>query len=272
MIHPAITVGFPFADEERTKQGDAAAETMESGRAEVRLTVEEAGDAADAHPDLSANSDLSFFTCHGSTPRDVCLTITPSVASAEQELVSVRVRKCPECGAARCQQGDREGGCPSSSSSRDRGQGASAKGKGKAQGGGPEEDSSHSLPEIVHWSPKAADDSFDSLAEDGPTCRICFDGPTETDPLFRACACKGSVAYVHHDCLSKWASDSSRVECELCHSYFRIPEGIKPFIPKTAILHKVVLKNGPGWRREERRDQERVCTREREREREGSPP
>ena len=69
-------------------------------------------------------------------------------------------------------------------------------------------------------------------------CRICFDGPLENDPLFRACDCKGSVAYVHHACLAKWVSDSQRTACELCQARFRVPPGIKPFMPRTAILHK----------------------------------
>lgn len=101
------------------------------------------------------------------------------------------------------------------------------------------------LAEIVHWSPKDDcegegddDDGASVGSEGGAYCRICFDGPRENEPLFRACDCKGSVAYVHHECLSRWVSDSQRAECELCHGRFRIPEGMKSFLPRTAILHK----------------------------------
>lgn len=88
------------------------------------------------------------------------------------------------------------------------------------------------LPTIVPWNSQQESESDDLY------CRICFEGPEEKEPLFRACNCKGSVAYVHHRCLSKWVADSQRLVCELCQAKFRVPPGIKPFIPKTAILHK----------------------------------
>jgi len=93
------------------------------------------------------------------------------------------------------------------------------------------------LRNIVRWEGGDAEGGKEE-DEDSPYCRICFDGPLENDPLFRACDCKGSVAYVHHACLSKWVSDSQRTVCELCHARFRVPPGIKPFLPRTAILHK----------------------------------
>ncbi|QDZ24924.1 RING-CH-type domain-containing protein [Chloropicon primus] len=93
-------------------------------------------------------------------------------------------------------------------------------------------------PEIVYWGGGQDGKVPEDPGEDEPYCRICFDGPHEDGPLFRACDCKGSVAYVHYECLSRWAVDAQRAECELCHSSFRLPEGMKPFIPKTPILHK----------------------------------
>ena len=95
----------------------------------------------------------------------------------------------------------------------------------------------NSLPVILHYEEKEGAELSDD-DEDSPYCRICFEGPTPDEPLFRPCDCKGSVAYVHHCCLSKWVSDSQRVVCELCEGKFRVPPGIKPFVPTTAILNK----------------------------------
>eukprot|EP01056_Protomagalhaensia_sp_Gyna25_P003412 Protomagalhaensia_sp_Gyna_25__3411@NODE_307_length_3966_cov_29_644512_g238_i0_p2_GENE_NODE_307_length_3966_cov_29_644512_g238_i0NODE_307_length_3966_cov_29_644512_g238_i0_p2_ORF_typecomplete_len591_score88_08FHA/PF00498_26/8_6FHA/PF00498_26/2_1e10YopYscD_cpl/PF16697_5/8e02YopYscD_cpl/PF16697_5/60YopYscD_cpl/PF16697_5/2_3e10RINGv/PF12906_7/1_3e12CEND1/PF15677_5/0_0011CEND1/PF15677_5/4_7e03Fer2_4/PF13510_6/0_29zfRING_2/PF13639_6/0_37FANCL_C/PF11793_8/0_49K_channel_TID/PF07941_11/5_3e03K_channel_TI len=64
-------------------------------------------------------------------------------------------------------------------------------------------------------------------------CRICLlEGGVDDDPLVRACQCKGSIMYVHLDCLRHWVNgrlnlteDPSRsccfirqLQCELCKS------------------------------------------------------
>lgn len=75
-------------------------------------------------------------------------------------------------------------------------------------------------------------------AESLLTCRICleegkeiqFDKNQSADdqpnPLICACKCKGSMAYVHHDCLKSWIftnytiSTYKLARCELCMSRF----------------------------------------------------
>eukprot|EP01055_Gregarina_sp_Pseudo9_P003299 Gregarina_sp_Pseudo_9__3298@NODE_347_length_3093_cov_7_685003_g327_i0_p1_GENE_NODE_347_length_3093_cov_7_685003_g327_i0NODE_347_length_3093_cov_7_685003_g327_i0_p1_ORF_typecomplete_len893_score149_29YopYscD_cpl/PF16697_5/7_1e02YopYscD_cpl/PF16697_5/34YopYscD_cpl/PF16697_5/4_4e10FHA/PF00498_26/7FHA/PF00498_26/7_7e10RINGv/PF12906_7/2_2e12Fer2_4/PF13510_6/0_19zfRING_2/PF13639_6/0_61_NODE_347_length_3093_cov_7_685003_g327_i03223000 len=64
-------------------------------------------------------------------------------------------------------------------------------------------------------------------------CRICLlEGGVDDDPLVRACQCKGSIMYVHLDCLRHWVNgrlnlteDPARsccfirqLQCELCKS------------------------------------------------------
>jgi len=101
-----------------------------------------------------------------------------------------------------------------------------------------EEDSGHGEPLIIRFNSKDEDAAQSLDNDDSPYCRICFEGPTKDEPLFQPCDCKGSVAYVHHSCLSKWVSDSHRMVCELCQGNFRVPNGIKPFVPTAPILHK----------------------------------
>ena len=155
----------------------------------------------------SARSHDSFVTCEDETP----LTSPESARHHSQQQQQGRLPEVAETDAE-----DAEEAEPSTSV--------------RAEG----------LKEIVYWDCENDNDDGASSAskEDAPYCRICFDGPIENDPLFRACDCKGSVAYVHHSCLSKWVSDSQRTSCELCGAAFRVPEGIRPFVPKTAILHK----------------------------------
>lgn len=155
----------------------------------------------------SARSHDSFVTCEDETP----LTSPESARHHSQQQQQGRLPEVAETDAE-----DDEEAEPSTSV--------------RAEG----------LKEIVYWDCENDNDDGASSAskEDAPYCRICFDGPIENDPLFRACDCKGSVAYVHHSCLSKWVSDSQRTSCELCGAAFRVPEGIRPFVPKTAILHK----------------------------------
>ena len=49
-------------------------------------------------------------------------------------------------------------------------------------------------------------------------CRICYD---ETLPLITPCACKGTAAYVHEQCMLRWCSISPgeyRAHCEVCET------------------------------------------------------
>lgn len=44
--------------------------------------------------------------------------------------------------------------------------------------------------------------------------------------LRNPCACKGSLSYVHEECLIKWLLQKNIRKCELCHSDFEIREEI----------------------------------------------
>lgn len=79
-------------------------------------------------------------------------------------------------------------------------------------------------------------------------CKVCRTEGTPDHPLFYPCKCRGSIKYVHQDCLEQWIRHSKTTKCELCkHSYRFTPiyadstpnfVGFMPFI--TAALRKVV--------------------------------
>ncbi|OLP86367.1 Pentatricopeptide repeat-containing protein, chloroplastic [Symbiodinium microadriaticum] len=53
-------------------------------------------------------------------------------------------------------------------------------------------------------------------------CRICQDS---SGKLVRACGCKGTLAYVHPECLMQWRAYSPKAaaECELCNCSYTLP-------------------------------------------------
>lgn len=62
-------------------------------------------------------------------------------------------------------------------------------------------------------------------------CRICFMSSDDDDdvqvgsggnPFIHPCLCKGSMAYVHLDCLQRWRQERSKnaYTCEVCHYHY----------------------------------------------------
>ncbi|XP_058837136.1 E3 ubiquitin-protein ligase MARCHF3-like isoform X2 [Topomyia yanbarensis] len=65
-----------------------------------------------------------------------------------------------------------------------------------------------------HGTPQRQTSSLESIA-----CRIC-QSATEKSRLISPCLCKGTLRYVHRDCLEHWLSRSGLTHCELClHRY-----------------------------------------------------
>ncbi|KAL1748482.1 hypothetical protein HDZ31DRAFT_79612 [Schizophyllum fasciatum] len=68
-------------------------------------------------------------------------------------------------------------------------------------------------------------------SDSGPQkqCRICLDGPEaegELGRLIRPCLCRGSISYVHVECLKRWRLSSTSTkafyECPQCHYQYRV--------------------------------------------------
>lgn len=79
-----------------------------------------------------------------------------------------------------------------------------------------------------------------SADADEPMCRICFETGSdgESGPLFRPCSCRGSMAWVHMECLDHWRKSSvnprSFYRCDQCHFEYRFgrvfPAGTDKFM------------------------------------------
>ena len=55
------------------------------------------------------------------------------------------------------------------------------------------------------------------------TCRICSDSLCEMgDKWIKPCGCRGSILWVHHNCLKKWMEYSSGTKCTTCGQNYKI--------------------------------------------------
>ena len=86
--------------------------------------------------------------------------------------------------------------------------------------------------------------------EDEPECRVCrapSDGPD--DPLVRACKCRGSIGWVHQDCLQSWLTHRTthggpKHKCELCQYVFQFEPMYAPDTPEQLSLGMVLYGVG----------------------------
>ena len=65
-------------------------------------------------------------------------------------------------------------------------------------------------------------------------CRICAELNEETNQLISPCNCKGTLKYVHQNCLKKSIEITRRLNCSICKSNFKhirigvkLPKGLK---------------------------------------------
>ncbi|CEP60622.1 E3 ubiquitin-protein ligase SSM4 LALA0_S01e15170g [Lachancea lanzarotensis] len=60
---------------------------------------------------------------------------------------------------------------------------------------------------------------------EGATCRICRGEHSTDQPLFHPCKCRGSIKYIHENCLMEWVASKnvdlsrpgSEMKCDICH-------------------------------------------------------
>ena len=82
--------------------------------------------------------------------------------------------------------------------------------------------------------PKAAGSpSANDIEANAIVCRICLDHEdTPSNPLLRPCRCRGSMAYVHRNCLNEWRRQSihpnSIYQCDTCKFEYRFATAIRP--------------------------------------------
>jgi hypothetical protein len=70
--------------------------------------------------------------------------------------------------------------------------------------------------------------------EEEDVCRVCRGGAEPDSPLFYPCLCKGSIRFVHKDCLLQWLRHSGATRCDLCkHPFAFTPSRCPPSIRLT---------------------------------------
>lgn len=72
-------------------------------------------------------------------------------------------------------------------------------------------------------------------------CRICRCEGTTDHPLFHPCKCRGSIKYIHQDCLQFWLEHSGKDICDICHTKFNFQIIYNKGTPDS-IPFKLVLK------------------------------
>ncbi|QPG75968.1 hypothetical protein FOA43_003354 [Brettanomyces nanus] len=81
------------------------------------------------------------------------------------------------------------------------------------------------------------------MTEEVAVCRICRCEGTPDAPLFHPCKCRGSIKYIHQDCLLSWLEHSHKDSCDICHASYHFKTVYDPntpdILPAFIILRKV---------------------------------
>eukprot|EP00002_Diphylleia_rotans_P011665 TRINITY_DN2298_c0_g1_i3.p1 TRINITY_DN2298_c0_g1~~TRINITY_DN2298_c0_g1_i3.p1 ORF type:complete len:903 (+),score=131.71 TRINITY_DN2298_c0_g1_i3:108-2816(+) len=88
---------------------------------------------------------------------------------------------------------------------------------------------------------RLVDVSDDSDSETEEICRVCRGEPDQNRPLFHPCLCKGSIKYVHQECLMTWLRHSNSTRCEVCKYPFKFaPIYAEDCPPKLSVAELVL--------------------------------
>ncbi|KAI5959919.1 uncharacterized protein KGF55_005151 [Candida pseudojiufengensis] len=76
------------------------------------------------------------------------------------------------------------------------------------------------------------------------TCRICRGEGTLNQPLYHPCKCRGSIKYIHQDCLLEWLkhSNKSTEKCDICNTNYKFKIIYDPNMPKTIPINLIWSK------------------------------
>lgn len=61
------------------------------------------------------------------------------------------------------------------------------------------------------------------MSDSENNCRICRGEGTPSQPLLHPCKCRGSIRYIHQDCLLEWLkhSNKSTEQCDICNTPYK---------------------------------------------------
>lgn len=77
--------------------------------------------------------------------------------------------------------------------------------------------------------------------EEENCCRVCCGPETEREPLFFPCKCKGSIKFVHQNCLERWLRTRGARNCELCGFAFQFEPVLAEDAPEPGIAESAKL-------------------------------
>ncbi|KAJ4791828.1 RING/FYVE/PHD zinc finger superfamily protein [Rhynchospora pubera] len=91
--------------------------------------------------------------------------------------------------------------------------------------------------------PQLAEDGHGAEEEedDGDTCRICRNPGSSDDPLRYPCACRGSIRFVHEQCLLLWLNRRNSKSCEICKHTFSFNPVYAESTPPTLSFRELFL-------------------------------
>jgi hypothetical protein len=72
-------------------------------------------------------------------------------------------------------------------------------------------------------------------------CKICQIECDKTNASIHPCKCKGSLKYIHLECLNEWIALSKKKKCEICGHPFKFQKTFKPNAPKNVPFYCIVL-------------------------------
>lgn len=76
------------------------------------------------------------------------------------------------------------------------------------------------------------------------SCRICRGEATQSQPLYHPCKCRGSIKYVHQDCLMEWLkhANKSTEKCDICDTPYKFRIIYDPAMPQSVPLSLIWMK------------------------------
>lgn len=56
--------------------------------------------------------------------------------------------------------------------------------------------------------------------DSGPSCRHCYESSEESSKLLKPCNCKGSIEFIHFNCLKEWIEHNNTDVCDVCKTSY----------------------------------------------------
>lgn len=79
------------------------------------------------------------------------------------------------------------------------------------------------------------------MEESTKMCKVCHHGDSPENPLCYPCRCKGTIKYIHKDCLFLFIESSGKSFCTICKHNYQFIDIFKPETPERVPL-RLILK------------------------------